>query len=78
MDLNYIIFPAPKSSYTSDSKNLVWITGEEPKCNKSEKTFTRKFHQFKVRARIISNDNKENASTATTHSRERSSGTLLQ
>ena len=70
MELNSIIFPSPKPSYTSDSKNLIWITGEEPKL-KGDKTFTRKFQQYKVKARIISrsddqslNANKENDSNA--------------
>jgi hypothetical protein len=31
MELNSIIFPAPKASYTNDSKNLIWIRGDEPK-----------------------------------------------
>ena len=43
MELNNIIFPSPRSSYSNESKNLIWITGNEPKI-KSDKTITRKFN----------------------------------
>lgn len=52
MELNNIIFPSPRPSYSSESKNLIWITGNEPKI-KSDKTITRKFNQYKVRTRIL-------------------------
>ena len=52
MDFNYLIFPSPKPSYSSESKNLIWVTGNEPKI-KSDKTKTRKFNQYKVRTRIL-------------------------
>ena len=52
MDFDYLIFPSPKPSYSSESKNLIWLTGNEPKI-KSDKAKTRKFNQYKVRTRIL-------------------------
>jgi hypothetical protein len=42
MELNSIIFPAPKKSYSGNSKNVIWISGDEPKLV-PDKTYARNF-----------------------------------
>ncbi|KRX09336.1 hypothetical protein PPERSA_09220 [Pseudocohnilembus persalinus] len=54
MQFNNFIFPAPKISYSGESKNIIWISGDEPKYN-NEQTFIRNFQKFKVKAKILNN-----------------------
>ena len=63
MELNSLIFPAPKPTYNESIDGIVWIPRCWPKIQ-SERTFIKQFNKISVKAKIVNNkpNQKENVS----------------